>query len=73
MPIGIAVIERLALRRRYGTGALYRVPIVQEGMTPGLEGLPFGLRRKHVAGVEDAKSVEVRKRRLDRLVAILRT
>jgi uncharacterized protein YdeI (YjbR/CyaY-like superfamily) len=33
--------------------------------------LPFGLKRKHVASIEDAKSTEVRQRRIDRLVVDL--
>lgn len=35
------------------------------------DGLPFGLKRKHVAAIEDAKSPEVRRRRIDKLVASL--
>ncbi len=34
--------------------------------------LPFGLKRKHVNTVEDAKSPEIRQRRIDKLVASLR-
>jgi len=34
--------------------------------------LAFGLKRKHVAAIEDAKSSEVRQRRIARLVATLR-
>ena len=34
--------------------------------------LPFGLRRKHVAGIEEAKSSEVRQRRIEKLVKTLR-
>ena len=33
---------------------------------------PYGLRRKHVAGVEDAKTPETRERRITRLIATLR-
>jgi hypothetical protein len=33
--------------------------------------LPFGLKRKHVAAVEDAKSGEVRQRRIGKLVSTL--
>ena len=33
--------------------------------------LPFGLKRKHVAEIENAKSADVRQRRIDRLVAML--
>ena len=33
--------------------------------------LPFGLKQKHVASIEDAKSAEVRQRRIDKLVASL--
>ncbi len=33
--------------------------------------LPFGLRQKHVASVEDAKTAEVRQRRIAKLVACL--
>jgi hypothetical protein len=35
--------------------------------------LPFGLRRKHVAAIEEAKSAEVRQRRIDKLVQTLKT
>ncbi len=31
--------------------------------------LPFGLKRKHVAAIEEAKSAEVRRRRIEKLVA----
>jgi len=34
--------------------------------------LPFGLKRKHVAEIEEAKSVDVRQRRIGKLVAALR-
>ena len=34
--------------------------------------LPYGLRRKHVTAVEDAKSTETRQRRITRLIATLR-
>lgn len=34
--------------------------------------LPFGLKRKHVATVEEAKSPEVRQRRIGKLVASLK-
>jgi len=34
--------------------------------------LPFGLRRKHVAGIKEAKSSEVRQRRIDKLVKTLK-
>jgi hypothetical protein len=33
--------------------------------------LPFGLKRKHVASIEEAKSAEVRQRRIGKLVASL--
>lgn len=33
--------------------------------------LPFGLKRKHVAAIEEAKSVDVRLRRIGKLVATL--
>jgi hypothetical protein len=33
--------------------------------------LPFGLRQKHVRSIEDAKSAEVRRRRIDKLAADL--
>jgi len=33
--------------------------------------LPFGLKRKHVADIEAAKSAEVRQRRIAKLVLIL--
>lgn len=32
------------------------------------DSLPFGLKRKHVAAIEDAKSVQTRQRRIARLV-----
>ncbi|MBS0452309.1 MAG: DUF1905 domain-containing protein [Proteobacteria bacterium] len=35
------------------------------------DGLPFGLKRKHVAAIEDAKSVQTRQRRIDKLVSDL--
>jgi Domain of unknown function (DUF1905)/Bacteriocin-protection, YdeI or OmpD-Associated len=34
--------------------------------------LPFGLKRKHVAEIEEAKSADVRQRRIGKLVAALR-
>jgi uncharacterized protein YdeI (YjbR/CyaY-like superfamily) len=34
--------------------------------------LPYGLRRKHVTGIEDAKSAETRQRRISKLIAKLR-
>ena len=34
--------------------------------------LPYGLRRKHVTAVEDAKSAETRQRRIARLIVTLR-
>jgi hypothetical protein len=34
--------------------------------------LPFGLRRKHVASVEEAKAPEIRARRIAKLVETLR-
>jgi uncharacterized protein YdeI (YjbR/CyaY-like superfamily) len=33
--------------------------------------VPFGLKRKHVAAIEEAKSLEVRQRRISKLVATL--
>jgi len=36
------------------------------------DGLPFGLKRKHITAVEEAKSSEVRQRRIASLVAKLR-
>jgi antitoxin component of MazEF toxin-antitoxin module len=39
------------------------------GARASFDRLPFGLRQKHVAAIEDAKSAEVRQRRIDRLVA----
>ena len=33
--------------------------------------MPFGLKRKHVAAIEDAKSLETRQRRISKLVAEL--
>jgi uncharacterized protein YdeI (YjbR/CyaY-like superfamily) len=35
--------------------------------------LPFGLRRKHVAAIEEAKSAETRQRRIATLVAAMRS
>ena len=35
------------------------------------DGLPFGLKRKHVATIEEAKSTETRQRRIARLVSQL--
>ena len=35
--------------------------------------LPFGLKRKHVAAIEAAKSPEVRRRRIEKLVASMRS
>jgi hypothetical protein len=35
--------------------------------------LPFGLKRKHVAAIEEAKSAEVRERRIEKLVASVRS
>lgn len=35
--------------------------------------LPFGLKRKHVAGVDQAKTPEVRQRRIGKLVAMMRS
>ena len=35
--------------------------------------LPFGLKRKHVAAIEEAKSAEVRQRRIEKLVASMRS
>jgi uncharacterized protein YdeI (YjbR/CyaY-like superfamily) len=32
------------------------------------EGLPFGLKRKHLAAIEEAKTDEVRQRRIGKLV-----
>jgi Bacteriocin-protection, YdeI or OmpD-Associated/Domain of unknown function (DUF1905) len=37
------------------------------------ERLPYGLKRKHVAAIEDAKSPEVRERRIVALVARMRS
>jgi uncharacterized protein YdeI (YjbR/CyaY-like superfamily) len=37
------------------------------------DGLPFGLKRKHVAAVEEAKTSEVRQRRIAKLVTMMRT
>jgi uncharacterized protein YdeI (YjbR/CyaY-like superfamily) len=34
--------------------------------------LPFGLKRKHVAAIEDAKSIEVRQRRIGKLIAAVK-
>ncbi len=35
--------------------------------------LPYGLRRKHVAAIEEAKTPEVRQRRIAKLVAAMRS
>jgi uncharacterized protein YdeI (YjbR/CyaY-like superfamily) len=35
------------------------------------ERLPFGLKRKHVTAIEDAKSVDVRERRIGKLIMTL--
>src|ERR1035438_8023057 len=35
--------------------------------------LPYGLRRKHVAAIEEAKTPEVRQRRIAKLVATMRS
>jgi uncharacterized protein YdeI (YjbR/CyaY-like superfamily) len=35
--------------------------------------LPFGLRRKHVADIDQAKTLEVRQRRIQKLVATMRS
>ena len=35
--------------------------------------LPYGLRRRHVAAIEEAKATEVRQRRIARLVAAMRS
>lgn len=40
---------------------------------PAFDRLPFGLKRKHVTTIEDAKSPEVRARRIAKLVATLAT
>jgi hypothetical protein len=37
------------------------------------ERLPYGLRRRHVAAIEDARTSEVRQRRIAKLVATLRS
>lgn len=43
----------------------------QPGARAAFDRLPFGLRRKHVADIEAAKSPEVRHRRIGKLVAAL--
>jgi hypothetical protein len=45
--------------------ALNKIPKAREAF----ERLPFGLRRKHVAAIEDAKIAETRQRRIAKLVA----
>ena len=35
--------------------------------------LPYGLKRRHVAGIEEAKTSEVRQRRIAKLVAAMRS
>lgn len=35
------------------------------------DGLPFGLKRRHIAAIEDAKSLQTRQRRIARLVSDL--
>ena len=42
------------------------------GARGAFERLPFGLRRKHVASIEEAKTAEVRSRRIEKLVASLK-
>ena len=48
--------------------ALDADPLAREGF----DRLPYGLRRKHVAGVEDAKTPRRGERRITRLIATLR-
>jgi hypothetical protein len=36
------------------------------------DGLPYGLKRKHVAAIEEAKTSEVRQRRIAKLVTVMR-
>lgn len=43
-----------------------------EPLRAAFESLPFGLQRKHVAAVEEAKSEATRQRRIEKLVAGLR-
>lgn len=43
----------------------------RQALRGAFEKLPFGLRRKHVAGIEEAKSPETRRRRIDRLLSEL--
>jgi hypothetical protein len=49
-------------------GALDADPLAREAF----DRLPYGLRRKHVALVEDAKNAATRQRRIIRLIATLR-
>mgnify|MGYP003587879114 FL=1 len=37
----------------------------------GFDRLPFGLKRKHIAAIEDAKSIQTRQRRIAKLVGDL--
>jgi uncharacterized protein YdeI (YjbR/CyaY-like superfamily) len=48
--------------------ALDADPLTREA----IDRLPYGLRRKHVTAVEDAKNAETRQRRITRLIATLR-
>ena len=42
-----------------------------KGARAAFDSLPFGLKRKHVAAIEDAKSLETRQRRIAKLVSEL--
>ena len=43
----------------------------RKALRTAFEGLPFGLRRKYVADIEDAKSPETRARRIAKLLGAL--
>jgi uncharacterized protein YdeI (YjbR/CyaY-like superfamily) len=40
---------------------------------PAFDRLPYGLKRKHVAAIEEAKASEVRLRRIAKLVTTIRS
>jgi uncharacterized protein YdeI (YjbR/CyaY-like superfamily) len=43
-----------------------------EGARAAFDRLPFGLKNKHIASIEESKSAEVRKRRIAKLVSVSR-
>ncbi len=48
---------------------LHAALAAQPGAKAAFERLPFGLKRKHVGAIEDARRADVRQRRIDKLVA----